>query len=88
MRNVSAETKMSFCEHKMWSAHAPESNHDLKCESNPLPLQLPLISKIDRPSLINIESLPIPGARARDSLKKKKTPKNDVVRMLGNNLSP
>ena len=55
MRNVSAETQMSFCERKTWFAHAPESNHDLTCESKSLPLQLPLISKIGRLSVINIE---------------------------------
>ena len=46
---------MRLCERKIWFSHAQESNHDLKCESNPLPLQLPLISEIDRLSLIIIE---------------------------------
>ena len=40
MRNVSAETHMNLCERKICFAHAQESKHDLKCESNPPPLQL------------------------------------------------
>ena len=38
MRNVSSETHLRFCERKIWFSHAQESNHDLKRESNPLPL--------------------------------------------------
>ena len=40
MWNVSAETHLRLCERKIWFAHAQESKHDLKCESNTLPLQL------------------------------------------------
>ena len=40
MRNVSAETHTSLYERKIWFAHAQESKHDLKCEGNPVPLQL------------------------------------------------
>ena len=84
---------MSFCERKIWFAHAPESNHDLKCESNPLPFQLPLISKIGRLSLINIElnlfqELESAVHWKKKKKKKKKQPQNDAVRMLVNNLSP
>jgi len=55
MRNVSAETLIN-CERKICFAHAQESKHDLKCESNLLPLQnFELLSKIGRLSLINSE---------------------------------
>ena len=44
MRNVSAETHTSLYEfkyeRKIWFTHAQESKHDLKCEGNPVPLQL------------------------------------------------
>ena len=29
---------VSLCERKIWFAPTQESKHDLKCESNPLPL--------------------------------------------------
>ena len=50
MWNVSAETHFSLCECKIWFAHAQESKDDLKCETNPLPLQLRAFN-----SPINIE---------------------------------
>ena len=72
MRNVSAETHMSFCERKIWFAPAQESNHDIKCESNPLPFQLPLISKIGRLSPINVELNLFQGLESAVHWKKKK----------------
>ena len=39
---------VSLCERKIWFAHAQESKHDLKCESNPLPFNCEPLSKIGR----------------------------------------
>ena len=39
---------VSLCERKIWFAHAQESKHDLKCESDPLPFNCEPLSKIGR----------------------------------------
>ena len=39
---------VSLRERKIWFAHAQESKHDLKCESNPLPFNCEPLSKIGR----------------------------------------
>ena len=69
MRNVSAETHMSLCERKISFAHAQESNHDPKCESNQYPSNCEFLSKIGKLSLNNselkLQYQPIPEARVR-----------------------